>query len=59
MSYEKLPHAIAVLILGYLDRKELMVRVAGVSRRFNRQVHDPALWRKLSIHTSKDKMNPF
>ena len=59
MSMEKLPRGVALLILSYLPKKDLLTTVSCLGVRYRSLSYDPYLWRKISFFPIKDQVNPF
>ena len=45
MSLNKVPKGIAMIILGYLTKRESLSLVSGINVRYRALAHDPFLWR--------------
>lgn len=59
MSMEKLPRGIALFILSYLPKKDILTTVSCLGIRYRSLANDPYLWRQICFFASKDQVNPF
>ena len=53
-SLDKLPTDVQINILQFLDKKEVLTRIAGLSRRFNILSSHQYLWRHLHLQSMNE-----
>ena len=49
MTIQKLPRGVALFMLGYLKKKEILSTVSGLGKRWKSFAYDPSLWRTVAI----------
>ena len=54
MSMEKLPRGVALFILSYLPKKDILTTVSCLGIRYRSLANDPYLWRQICFFASKD-----